>query len=169
MSLCEKWAMSNKAEWNLDFCIFHGLDRKFGWSVFSRTRVGNWVKDFPLYTYLFSLFPNFLSWKTFKLIWANDMSVAGKCHQNQTSLLHDSLRKKSPNTKFFLVRTSAYLDWIRGNTEQKNSVFRLFSCSNFWQDKDPVLVMIAFSPNKSEIRSKASSDKARFQIIFSKF
>ena len=76
---------------------------------------------------------------------------------------------KRVQIRTFLVRTSAYLDWIRGNTEQKNSVFRLFSCSNFWQDKDPVLVMIAFSPNKSEIRSKASSDKARFQIIFSKF
>ena len=39
------------------------------------------------------------------------------------------LREKCSNTEFFLVRIFPYLDRIRENTDQKNSVFRHFSRS----------------------------------------
>ena len=40
-----------------------------------------------------------------------------------------SLREKSPNTEFFLVRIFQYSARVQENMDQRNSVFGHFSCS----------------------------------------
>ena len=59
------------------------------------------------------------------LIWSYVFFIGSYLHNLSVYIL-TSLREKCPNTEFFLVRIFPYSDWIRENTDQKNSVFGHF-------------------------------------------
>ena len=84
-----------------------------------RVNLVNWDQRNPRLLHPSNLifFPS-LKWQKTKLDWWN-----GKAYEKYRSY---TLREKSPNPEFYLVHVFPFLDWMRENTDQKNSVLDTF-------------------------------------------